>query len=572
MALGVLLLPPGGFAQQERMQDPSPNITALRGAHTSSTEAQTTLTFFYGKRQTFRSEGIPQRWANVLGNVHNSGGLSSLAYSLNGGPSNALSIGPDTRRLFNAGDFNIDLSWPQLFPLPDSNLVVVTATDTHANTKKDTVVVRYYANTQWPIPATVDWAASPDITSAAQVVDGQWILGGGGVRNVDFGYDRLLAIGDTTWSDYEVTVPITIHSINADGYNPTSGQPVVGVFTRWIGHTDDPVSGWQPKSGWNPSGALGMYAFNAPSNGGERLEIWQRAADASGKTIPFGQTTLFKMRVETQVQGDLYALRVWPQGESEPLVWDLTYLDQTKRAHRGSVLLLSHYVDATFGNVQIVPTIALPVQLVQFSGLVAGEHRVRLSWRTLGETSNYGFEVQRAPNEPRTFTSIPGGFVAGHGSTIQAHEYSFTDSGAVSGVWYYRLRQIDLDGSSTYHDPIRISLDGVTSAIGAKVPATFVMHQNFPNPFNPATIIRFELPAASFVRLTVHDMLGRTVATLVNAPTPAGSHEVTFDAAGLASGTYIYRMQVRPLDSAIGRDSRSGAGGFVDTKRLVIIK
>ncbi len=373
MAVSVLLFPRGGFAQIQSVQGDSVNATGPTDSRVSSTNAQTTLTFYYGKRQTFRSLGIPQRWANVLGNAHNPSGLSSLTYSLNGGPSNALSIGPDTRRLFNAGDFNIDLTWTQLLPLPDSNFVIVTATDTHASTKKDTVVVRYNANTQWPIPTTVVWGASPDITSAAQVVDGQWVRAGSGVRNVDAGYDRLLAIGDTTWTDYEVTVPITIHSINPDGYNPTSGQPVVGVFTRWIGHTDDPVSGWQPKSGWNPSGALGMYAFNAPADGGERLEIWQRAVDASGKTIPFEQTTLFKMRVETQTQGDFYALRVWPQGESEPLVWDLTYLDQTRHAHRGSMLLLSHYVDATFGDVQIVPAIPLPVQLVQFSGLVVGD-------------------------------------------------------------------------------------------------------------------------------------------------------------------------------------------------------
>ena len=67
IAVGVLLLSPGGFAQQQSVQRPSVNATGLKGAPASSTEAQTTLTFFYGKRQTFRSMGIPQRWANVLG-------------------------------------------------------------------------------------------------------------------------------------------------------------------------------------------------------------------------------------------------------------------------------------------------------------------------------------------------------------------------------------------------------------------------------------------------------------------------------------------------------------------------
>lgn len=520
-------------------------------------QAQTAMTFFYGHRQTFRSAGVPQRWANILGNVQNPAGLNSLTYALNGGFSKTLSIGPDTRRLFNAGDFNIDLLWSQLLPLPDSNFVVVTATDNNTETKKDTVVVRYHADTQWPLPTTVDWSAFSDITSAAQVVDGQWVRDGSGVRNVDFGYDRLLAVGDTTWTDYEVKVPITIHGINPNGYNPTSGQPAIGVFVRWTGHTDDPVSGWQPKSGWNPSGALGMYGFYLPSDGGERLEIWRSVADGSGKKIPLGQTTIFKMRVESQVQGDFYALRVWPLGESEPLVWDLSYLDQTRRAGRGSLLLLSHYVDATFGNVEVTPVNPLPVQLARFEGTVLGGNNVRLSWKTLGEISSYGFEVERASEGSRMFTVIPGSFVAGHGTTMSPHEYAFTDSGVIAGVWYYRLRQIDLDGTDRDYDPIRVSVDAVASASIGRVPAAFALYQNFPNPFNPATVIRFELPVSTVVHLSVYDVLGREVATLLNATASAGPHEVTFDATGLASGTYIYRMQ---------------AAGFVDTKRFAVIR
>jgi hypothetical protein len=557
-AMSFLISPPSGSAQQPPPQGHTPVVSDLKGVSTTSSPAAlTTLTFFYGKRLTFGRVGMPQRWANILGNVHNPSGISSLTYSLNGGPSKALSMGPDTRRLFDKGDFNIDLSWVQLLPLPDSNVVSVAATDTHANIKNDTVIVLYQPNTQWPIPTTVVWSSSAYITSTAQVVDGQWVLDGGGARNVDLGYDRLIAIGDTTWTDYEVTVPITIHSINSAGYNPTSGRPVVGVLMRWTGHTDDPVSGWQPKSGWNPSGALGMYAFNASSSGGERLEIWQTVVDESGKKISLGQTTLFKMHVESQVDGDFYALRVWPQGQPEPSVWDLTYLDQSRRASRGSALLLSHYVDATFGDVEIDPAIPLPVQVAQFAGVVLNENQVQLSWRTLGETNNYGFGVERAWREPRMFELIPGGFLAGHGTTIQPHEYTFTDSRAKPGVWYYRLKQIDLDGSIAYNDPIRISIESVTPVSDAPVPSVYALEQNFPNPFNPTTSIRFALPVSSHVRLTVHDMLGREVATLMNKAVPAGRHEVTMDGSGLASGMYMYRLQ---------------AGEYVATRRLVVMK
>ncbi len=539
-----------------------------------SVTAQTTFTFFYGKRLTFRTVGVPQRWANVLGNVNNPSGIDSLTYSLNGGPSRKLRLGPDTRRLFNNGDFNIDLSWSQLSPLPDSNRVVVTAAS-QGNFTKDTVVVRYQSGTHWPIPCTVSWSSSPDIMASAQVVDGQWFLESGGVRNVDLGYDRLIAIGDTTWTDYQVTVPITMHSINPAGYNPTSGQPAVGIFLRWIGHTDDPFAGWQPKTGYYPSGALGMYAFNTAQNGGERLEIWTDVHDTSGGTIPLGQTMLYKMQVRTQANGDLYSLRVWHQGTPEPAVWDLIYLDQAKKAARGSLLLLSHYVDATFGDVEVAPTEPVPVQLAQFTGLATGIDRVQLYWRTLSETNNYGFEVERAPDQPVTFTALPGSFVAGHGTTIEPHDYGFTDTGVGAGVWYYRLKQVDLDGTTAYHEPIRVSVGDVTSSRGEGVATDFSLYQNYPNPFNPSTTIRYALPRRAHVKLTVYNTLGQHAATLVDEEKDAGYHEVQLSArAGtafggvgytLSSGTYFYRLHTNDPAAASGQS-------YDQTRTFVLMK
>jgi hypothetical protein len=76
------------------------------------------------------------------------------------------------------------------------------------------------------------------------------------------------------------------------------------------------------------------------------------------------------------------------------------------------------------------------------------------------------------------------------------------------------------------------------------LPQTIVLDQNYPNPFNPTTVISYQLPQNSDVRLEVFDMLGRKVATLVNGPISAGSHEIQFNANGLASGIYIYRLQM----------------------------
>ncbi len=103
-------------------------------------------------------------------------------------------------------------------------------------------------------------------------------------------------------------------------------------------------------------------------------------------------------------------------------------------------------------------------------------------------------------------------------------------------------------------------------------PGEFSLSQNYPNPFNPTTSIRFQIMKSSQVELKVFDILGREVATLVDERLPAGTHETTFNAKGLASGVYLYRLQVRPLYSAIGRDSKGGAGEDVQSKRLILLK
>jgi len=89
------------------------------------------------------------------------------------------------------------------------------------------------------------------------------------------------------------------------------------------------------------------------------------------------------------------------------------------------------------------------------------------------------------------------------------------------------------------------------------LPSEYLLHQNWPNPFNPSTRIAFDLAKASDVTLTVYDLLGREVATLVHGPRPAGTHTVPFDGSGLASGVYLCRLQM---------------GDFAATKKMVLLK
>jgi hypothetical protein len=91
----------------------------------------------------------------------------------------------------------------------------------------------------------------------------------------------------------------------------------------------------------------------------------------------------------------------------------------------------------------------------------------------------------------------------------------------------------------------------------SELPNSYLLQQNYPNPFNPSTTITFSLPKSSQVTLSVFDVLGRQVSMLVNERRDAGVHEVKFDALGLASGVYCYRLQ---------------AGDFVQTRKLALVR
>ena len=106
------------------------------------------------------------------------------------------------------------------------------------------------------------------------------------------------------------------------------------------------------------------------------------------------------------------------------------------------------------------------------------------------------------------------------------------------------------------------SAERFTLELKAVVPATFTLHQNFPNPFNPITILRYDLPEDNFVMLTVYDMLGRMVVQLVNTTQEAGFKSVQWNAKDsmgrpVSAGVYLYQIQ---------------AGEFVQTKKMVLLK
>ena len=119
-------------------------------------------------------------------------------------------------------------------------------------------------------------------------------------------------------------------------------------------------------------------------------------------------------------------------------------------------------------------------------------------------------------------------------------------------------RSLGADG--IYLDNIKIQnyQDVLTGVSGnSQLPGTFALGQNYPNPFNPSTVIKYQLPKGSLVKITIYDVLGKKVATLINEKKNAGYHQVEFNASGLASGLYLYKIE---------------AGSFTDVKKMMLIK
>jgi hypothetical protein len=204
---------------------------------------------------------------------------------------------------------------------------------------------------------------------------------------------------------------------------------------------------------------------------------------------------------------------------------------------------------------KISPQGSLPIQLASFTAVGSASGAVRLDWMTVSEINNYGFDVERRGAADVAFVTLPQGFVPGHGTTASPQHYSFTDSPAGAGRWYYRLKQVDLGGFASYSEEAVVEL-------GAPLPASAVPSQaellpNYPNPFNPTTTIRYGISGKSHVTLAVFNTLGQPVALLVDGVEEAGYHQVSFGAASLASGVYFYRIR---------------AGDFVQTKRLTLLR
>jgi hypothetical protein len=217
----------------------------------------------------------------------------------------------------------------------------------------------------------------------------------------------------------------------------------------------------------------------------------------------------------------------------------------------GHIFFLNSDVGYTAGGSGVILKTTnggLPFEFVSFKGKFNQKMMtVSLNWQTATETNNYGFEVERAVLDK--WQKI--GIVKGSGTITVPQKYTFIDSlntiiGQIPDNLKYCLKQIDFGGAFEYSPEIQVTI--------SQKPLTFNLNQNYPNPFNPTTKIKFEIPKLSYVRLTIYDMLGREITTLVNENLKPGRYELSWDAIQYASGVYFYKIE---------------AGSYVKTKKML---
>jgi hypothetical protein len=193
----------------------------------------------------------------------------------------------------------------------------------------------------------------------------------------------------------------------------------------------------------------------------------------------------------------------------------------------------------------------LPVELMSFVA-VGGDREVQLTWKTASENACEGFHIERSVDEV-TFERITEEIIPGAGHSTTENTYTYLDRNLINGTsYYYNLIVVDMDGLEQVANE-----SSLAATPTAHMPTKFALYQNSPNPFNPVTEIKYELPKDVHVTLKVYNVLGAEVATLVDAPQEANFYTVHWDAKDLASGVYFCSIN---------------AGDFKAIKKMVLLK
>jgi len=281
------------------------------------------------------------------------------------------------------------------------------------------------------------------------------------------------------------------------------------------------------------AGGSSVWAFQAYFNGGGAGTI--DAGGAAAASFVFPNDAWFAVQFQVDLDADL--AQFWVDGVSVytwqytlgtfgtpvPKVMDASDMFAPDPVAANNEMYLDNFY---FGDQPYIP-----VELTSFTGNVNNYGQVVLNWQTASELNNQGFEIERR-TESSEFRTIA--FVEGAGTVTETRNYSYIDKTADQGINYYRLKQVDFNGTYEYSNEVEVDAAG---------PLTFELAQNYPNPFNPTTNIQFSIPESGNVKLSVYNLVGEEVAVLVNGFRQAGTFEVNFDASNLSTGVYLYKLQ-----------------------------
>ena len=320
------------------------------------------VAIWHGTHQRVGHLGSAQAHFNVLGQVDDYSAISELYYRLNGEEKTSLNISRapngfgDGRRLARSGHFNADVPVSHL--RDEDNHIDIVAIDHDGNECASSMVVEKCTGNAL-LPCRIECNAIHNPQDVGQFVDSYWKVGSAGLRTQHTGYERLFLIGCDAWTDYQITVPITIHAVDPL-LGPYSGDNGLGVIMRFAGHVEDSAPE-QPSWAYRPFDALAWLRWQDGPDMPPQKQFYRVDGDERRNFGEFpiieGKTYMFRAGCwSAEGRSSMYRCAIWEAGEDAPEASDWQVrLPDGRAPSRGGIALVAHHVNASFGDVEIRP-------------------------------------------------------------------------------------------------------------------------------------------------------------------------------------------------------------------------
>lgn len=425
-------------------------------------------------------------------------------------------------------------------------------------------------------PVNITWSRS------APLVTYRWKFGAPSVSNVILNLPSNIGGADTVLT----VTPAAVDGILA-GLGLTPGQSVTGQWAVWAYYAGDSLKSTQTfditfkrKAILNPFSLLfpptGLTLVTSPENNTLININWRKSGTGATYKWKFGAPTISSVILNlpsnnsgndtlltvtpAAVDGILASLglnpgdsvsgqwAVWAYNGTDSLKSTQTFQITFRRSKLANFNLLFPPTGLTFVS---NPNITTPVN-INWSKSASG---VTYKWKFgAPDVTNVILNLASNNNGADTLLTVTpaavDGILAGLG---------LNPGDSVVGKWavWAFLNGDSLKSAQTFNITFKRNNPTGINQVGTEIPASFALSQNFPNPFNPSTTIKFSVPKNGFVNLKVYDLAGKEVSNLINENLIAGNYEASFDGSNLTSGVYFYRLQ---------------ANGFTETKRMTLIK